>query len=111
MCPCGKLDSLARIPVHYTSWMAVVTPADRLKSLSNRCVIGHLRRFVLSLCPFDLLIVTVAFVIRLIPMLTSFFLFISFKHKYLRWSIFVAFLTVCCHFVFLSLILTITFEP
>ena len=29
----------ARKPVNHTSWVAVVTPTDRLKSVRNRCVI------------------------------------------------------------------------
>ena len=30
---------LARKPVNHTSWVAVVTPTDRPKSVRNRCVI------------------------------------------------------------------------
>ena len=31
----------ARKPVNHTSWVAVVTPTDRPKSVPNRCVIEH----------------------------------------------------------------------
>ena len=32
-------EGWARKPVNHTSWVAVVTPADRPKSVRNRCVI------------------------------------------------------------------------
>ena len=35
----GEWEGLARKPVNHTSWMAVVTPTDRPKSVRNRCVI------------------------------------------------------------------------
>ena len=41
-------------PVNHTSWVAVVTPTDRLKSVRNRCVIELFCGVVLSLCPFDI---------------------------------------------------------
>ena len=41
--------------VNHTSWVAVVTPTDRTKSVRNRCVIElFVALFVLSLCPFDM---------------------------------------------------------
>ena len=40
--------------VNHTSWVDVVTPTDRPKSVLNRCVIEtFVALFVLSLCPFD----------------------------------------------------------
>ena len=42
-------------PVNQASWVAVVTPTDRSKSVHNRCVIELFSGlFVLSLCPFDI---------------------------------------------------------
>ena len=41
--------------VNHTSWVAVVTPTDRPKSVHNRCVNElFLALLVLSLCPFDI---------------------------------------------------------
>ena len=34
---CGELEGWARKPVNHTSWVAVVTPTDRPKSVRNRC--------------------------------------------------------------------------
>ena len=46
--------------------MAVVTPADRPKSVRNRCLIEFfVALFVLSLCPFDTSVGVMAFVIGL----------------------------------------------
>ena len=70
---CGKWEGWARKPVNQTSWLAVVIPADRPKSVRNHCVIeffcgvvggfsefkGHPRRSTLRiggnrrLCPFS----------------------------------------------------------
>ena len=36
---CGGVGRLARKPVNHTSWVAVVTPTDRPKSVCNRCLI------------------------------------------------------------------------
>ena len=56
----------ARKPVNHTSWMAVVTPTDRPKSVRNRCLIELLvALFVLSLCPFDISVGLGAIVIGL----------------------------------------------
>ena len=52
--------------VNHTSWVAVVTPTDRPKSVRNRCVIEFfVALFVLSLCPFDISVGVGAFVIGL----------------------------------------------
>ena len=52
--------------VNHTSWVAVVTPTDRPKSVRNRCVIElFVALFVLSLCPFDISVGVLAFVIGL----------------------------------------------
>ena len=36
---CGEWEGWARKPVNHTSWVAVVTPTDRPKSVRNRCLI------------------------------------------------------------------------
>ena len=62
-------------PVNHTSWVAVVTPTDRPKSVRNRCVIElFMALFVLSLCPFDISAGVGAFVIGL-SQISSFFSF------------------------------------
>ena len=63
-------------PVNHTSWVVVVTPADRPKSLHNRCVIGtfFVAVFVLSLCPFDISVGVGAIVIGL-SQISSFLFF------------------------------------
>ena len=50
----GKVGPV--IQVNNTSWVAVVTPTDRPKSVRNHCVIELFCDvfFVLSLCPFDI---------------------------------------------------------
>ena len=56
----------AHKPLNHTSWVAVVTPTDRPKSVRNRCLIERfLTLFVLSLCPFDISVGVGAFVIGL----------------------------------------------
>ena len=57
----------ARKPVNYTSWVAVVTPTDRPKSVRNRCLIElfFVALFVLSLCPLDISVAVGVFVIGL----------------------------------------------
>ena len=63
----------ARKPINHTSWVAVVTPTDRPKSVRNRCVIElFVALFVLSLCPFDISVGVGAFVIGL-SQISSFF--------------------------------------
>ena len=82
-CPCVLLikrllrlvGMWARKPVNHTSWVAVVTPTDRPKSVRNRCVIFFVALFVLSLCPFDISVGVGAFVIGL-SQISSFFSFI-----------------------------------
>ena len=59
--------------VNHTSWLAVVTPTDRPKSVRNRCVIElFVALFVFSLCPFDISVGLGAFVIGL-SQISSFF--------------------------------------
>ena len=64
----------ARKPVNHTSWVAVVTPTDRPKSVRNCClielflalfVLSLVALFVLSICPFDIYVGVGAFVIGL----------------------------------------------
>ena len=60
----GKVGPVNQI--NHTSWVAVVTPTDRPKSVRNRCVIElFVALFVLSLCPFDISVGVWAFVIGL----------------------------------------------
>ena len=81
----------ARKPVNHTSWVAVVTPTDRPKSVRNRCLIEVKSRkyqgvsffvalFVLSLCPFDISVGVGAFVIGL-SQISSFFSCFSCVHE------------------------------
>ena len=59
--------------VNRTSWVPVVTPTDRPKSVRNHCLIElFVTLFVLSLCPFDISVDVGAFVIGL--SLISYFL-------------------------------------
>ena len=52
--------------VNRNSWVVVVNPNDRPKSVRNRCVIElFVALFVLSLCPFDISVGVGAFVIGL----------------------------------------------
>ena len=58
----GKVGNVNQ--VNHNSWVAVVTPTERLKSVRNRCVIEFfVALFVLSLCPFDIYVGVGAFVI------------------------------------------------
>ena len=67
----GKSGSVNQ--VNQTSWVAVVTPTDRPKSVCNRCVIElFVALFVLSVCPFDISVGVGAFVIGL-SQISSFF--------------------------------------
>ena len=78
----GRWD---RKPVNHTSWVAVVTPTDRPKSVGNRCVIEfYVALFVLSLCPFDISVRVGALAMRLsqISSFLSFFLTIIIRNKY-----------------------------
>ena len=57
---------VARKPVNHASWVAVITPTDRPKSVCNRCLIEFfVALFVMSLCPFDISVGVGAFVIGL----------------------------------------------
>ena len=49
--------------VNHTSWVAIVTPTDRPKSVRNRSVIELICGVVLSSCPFDISVGVWAFVI------------------------------------------------
>ena len=53
--------------VNHTSWVAVVTPTDRPKSVRNHCLIELFCGvfFFLSLCPFDISVGVGAFIIGL----------------------------------------------
>ena len=56
----------ARIPVNHTSWVALVTPTDRPKSVRNRCLIELFCGVVcVVICPFDISVGVGAFVIGL----------------------------------------------
>ena len=48
-----EMEKLVRTPVNNTSWVAIVTPTDRPKSVRNRCVI-ELFGGVLSHFPSDI---------------------------------------------------------
>ena len=71
MCPfdytvVAGLGMWARKPINHTSWVDIITPTDRPKSVRNRCVIElFVALFVLSLCPFDISAGVGAFVIGL----------------------------------------------
>ena len=66
----GKIGPVNQ--VNHTSWVAVVTPTDRPKSVHNRSVIELLCGVVLSLCPYDISVSVWAFVIGL-SQISSFF--------------------------------------
>ena len=79
-----KLDPVK--PVNHTSWVAVVTPTDRPNSIRNRCEIEYfVALFVMPLCPFDISVGTVAFVIGL-RQISSLFLSIdeSIIYRYIN---------------------------
>ena len=60
--------------VNHTSWVAVVPPTDRPKSVRNRCLIEiFVALSVLSLCPFDISVGVGAFVIGLRQISSVFF--------------------------------------
>ena len=74
----------ARKPVNHTSWVAVVTPTDRPKSVRNCCLIElFVALFVLSLCPFDISVGIGAFVIGL-GQISSFLSFYSYVYTILN---------------------------
>ena len=73
--------------VNHTSWVAVATPTDRPKSLRNRCVIELVvALFVLSLCPFDISVGVLAFVIGL-SQISFLFLILQQFHRSIPTSI------------------------
>ena len=52
---CGELECGPVNQVNHTSWVAVVTPTDRPKSVRNCCLIElFVALCALSLCPFDI---------------------------------------------------------
>ena len=56
----------ARKPVNHTSWVALVTPTDRPKSVRNRCLIELFCGVVCVVtCPFDISVGVGAFAIGL----------------------------------------------
>ena len=55
----------ARKPVNHTSWVALVTPTDRPKSVRNRCLIELFCCVCVVTCPFDISVGVGAFVIGL----------------------------------------------
>ena len=56
----------ARKPVNHTSWVALVTPTDRPKSVRNRCLIELFCGVVCVVtCPFEISVGVGAFVIGL----------------------------------------------
>ena len=56
----------ARKPVNHTSWVALVTPTDRPKSVRNHCLIELFCGVVCVVtCPFDISVGVGAFVIGL----------------------------------------------
>ena len=74
----------ARKPVNHTSWVALVTPTDRPKSVRNHCLIElFVALFVLSLCPFDISVGVGAFVIEL-SQISSFFSHFSSRLLHVR---------------------------
>ena len=69
-CRSGKVGSVNL--VNHTSWVTIVTPTDRPKSVRNHSVIELVALFVLSFCPFDISVGIGAFVIEL-SQISSFF--------------------------------------
>ena len=60
---CGEWEGGPVNQVNHTSWLAVVTPTDRPKSVRNCCLIElFCGLFVMSLCPFDISVGVGAFV-------------------------------------------------
>ena len=72
----------ARKPVNHTSWVALVTPTDRPKSVCNRCLIELFCGVVcVATCPFDISVGVGAFVIGLGQISSLFCLIHSAKRK------------------------------
>ena len=71
----------ARKPVNHTSWVALVTPTDRPKSVRNRCLIELFCGVVCVVtCPFDISVGEGAFVIGL-GQIASFVAYIKQKRS------------------------------
>ena len=69
------MGRLACEPVNHTSWVALVTPTDRPKSVRNSCLIGLFCGVVcVVICPFDISVGVGTFVIGL-GQITSFLSF------------------------------------
>ena len=63
---CGEWEGWSVNQINHTSWVAVVTPTDRPKSVRNCCLIEPFCGVVgVSLCPFDISVGVGAFVIGL----------------------------------------------
>ena len=67
---CGAVAGSGKVgpvnQVNHTSWVAVVTPTDRPKSVRNRCLIElFVALFVFLICPFDISVGVGDFVIGL----------------------------------------------
>ena len=63
---CGEWEGWPVNQVHNTSWVALVTPTDRPKSVRNRCLIEHFCGVVCVVtCPFEISVGVRAFVIGL----------------------------------------------
>ena len=65
----GKVRSYIWCMIKHTSWVAIITPTDRPKSVRNHCVLLVIERFggvfALYLCPYDFSVGAKAFVIGL----------------------------------------------
>ena len=77
----GKVGPVNRF--NHTSWMAVVTPTDRPKSVRNRCVIElFVELFVLSHYPFGISVGALAIVIGQIQISSFFPLTCPFMYRH-----------------------------
>ena len=76
------VERWVRKPVNHTSWVAVVTPTDRPKSVRYCCLIEFffVALFVLSLFPFDISVGIGAFVIGL-GQISSFLFLVPFRSQ------------------------------
>ena len=90
-----KRAYFSRKPVNHTSWVAVVTPTDRPKSVRNRCLIELFCGVVcvVTLPLFDISVGVGAFVIGL-SQISSFF---SFKEPLAEWRPYDG---ICCRAVY-----------
>ena len=75
------MECLVCKPVNHTSWVAVVTPTDRPKSVRNRCVIELFCGVVLVVtCLFEISAGAGAFAIEL-SQISSFFSYCLFERS------------------------------